>query len=200
MKKSCSIVKLVSVLCIASALVGCQTSSSMHAELLPDQQGPLRRTFALPPAKAPSLTRGREKLVGQWKKNVIIDCRSVVAELNQSQTIRMTYTEIMNLKADGTCSTSSGETKTDGTWSYAGNTLVIRQGGAAVDYRLTWYGDNEFLARLADPGKSVRSGIDAKWWYDDEGCLRGKNVFSNGFVSETIASPDVYIRLMENVR
>ena len=200
MKEQSSLVKSAAAICLAVALAGCQTSSSMHAELLPDQQGPLRRTFALPPAKAPSLTRGREKLVGQWKKNVIIDCRSVFAKLNQSQTMRMTCTEIMNLKADGTCSTSSGETKIDGTWSYSGNTLVIRRGGAAVDYRLTWYDDNEFLAKLADPSKSVRSGADAKRWYDDEGCLRGENKFSGEFMSETITSPEVYARLTESMR
>ena len=182
-------------------LAGCATSSGRVDGFVTlgnctdsFMDAPVERTFPLPREKAPSLARDRTKLVGRWRKDVVFDTKTSVKANKIVQQYRMSYAEVFELKGDGTYTKTDSMKERAGTWFYSGNSLVLQGPGGESRYRLTWYGDGEFLARLEDPMKGMENGLNAKRWYDDDGCLRMRLELDDA-INQTVMAPEVFVRI-----
>ena len=182
-------------------LAGCATSSGRVDGFVTlgnctesFMDAPVERTFPLPQEKAPSLARDRTKLVGHWRKDVVFDTKTSVKANKIVQKYRMSYAEDVEFKGNGTYAKTGNLKEYAGTWSYSGNCLVLQGPGGESRYRLTWYGDGEFLARLEDPMRGMENGLKAKRWYDDDGCLRMRLELDDA-ISQTVMAPEVFVRV-----
>lgn len=202
---------IVMSVAISLLLTGCVSSSSSSAKLedwktYPNcsdefMNAPVNRMFELPQERAPSLVRDKAKLCGRWRKNVISNVKNSDKPHRLVMTYNMSYAEELVLRRDGSYALQSGTGTNErgGTWSYSGNTLALTIDGETIRYRLTWYDDNEFAARMEDPMKGMsKPGANARRWYDDEGCLRMMIVLDGDVVSQTVLSPEVFVRMPGN--
>ena len=192
---------------IAMTLAGCVSQSSlnnlMNSRIYQDctdefMNASVERTFALPRERAPSLARDKSKLLGSWQKNMVMGVKNSDKSHRLVTTYSMSYADKLSLRGDGSYVLRRGtDTKErGGRWSYSGNLLVLTIEGEEVGYRLTWYSDDEFAVRMDDPMKNmVKPGVNAKRWYDDEGCLRMTVELGGDAVSQSVFSPEVFVRM-----
>lgn len=191
---------------IALTLVGCASSIKLEeSKMFQDctdefMNSPVERTFSLPAERAPSLTRDRAKLIGRWKKNVIMDTKTADGSSRLVAMYRMTYSEELEIRTDGSYVLHSEVQEIGGSWSYSGNVLILMKRGEEIRYRVTWYDDDEFLLRIEDPTRGAKAGVSAKRWYDDDGCFRNRIVYGNGMITQAVVSPEVFVRIPRALR
>lgn len=192
---------------VVMSLAGCVSQYSlnnlMNSRIYQDctdefMNAPVERTFALPRERAPSLARDKSKLLGSWQKNMVIGVKNSDKSHRLVTTYSMSYADKLSLRGDGSYVLRRGtDTKErGGRWSYSGNLLVLTIEGEEVGYRLTWYGDDEFIARMDDPMKGMaKPGINAKRWYDDEGCLHMWIELDDGSISQSVLCPEKFVKV-----
>lgn len=153
----------------------------------------------------------KEKLLGKWTCSYVLDSRASLLSLGYDGPVQtMTSHQTYWFFEDGTCrmlmKMAGKENSWNGNWDYRDGILSISGKGGdgkhySTEFKLYWYGDEEFEVRFADISKyealleSPEGCKSASCRYEDNGILHTQMILSyqgNESAVISVQSPQIY--------
>lgn len=201
--------------CVTTSLDDVMRKQGYRRATREEMLRPTRPSFPLPEARTPLAAMSKERLIGRWTSHHVGDSRTaLLSQGYDGASMTMTFRDVYTFFDDGLCKivmkAAGQETSFSCNWEYRDGVLSLAGSAAgkpyAMDYKILWYGEDEFEMRLADVSKYEEMARgehtkSIKCRYEPNGVFHTESIYAmpvRGRVDESalivVESPKIFER------